>query len=172
MTKAATPQPDPVTIRLGSEAATRALAQWIAPRLRAGDVVLLDGPIGAGKTFFARAIIQALLAGVGQAEDVPSPTYTLVQAYQAGPLEIWHADLYRLVSPDEVVELGLEDAFGQALCLVEWPERLGRLVPPDALHLHLSAEQDPDARLLLAAATGAKWADLMADLRDWTAPDD
>ena len=91
--------------------------------LRAGDCVLLEGPIGAGKTHFCRALIRARL---GREEDVPSPTFTLVQTYDAD-VEIWHADLYRLSHPDEALELGLEDAFASAICLVEWPERLGEL---------------------------------------------
>ena len=93
-------------------------------------MILLDGQIGAGKTHFARALIQSLLP---VPEDVPSPTYTLVQVYPGPGFEIWHADLYRLSGPDEVHELGLEDAFETALCLIEWPERLGHLTPKSAL---------------------------------------
>jgi len=104
----------------------------LARLLSAGDTVLLSGPVGSGKSHLARAIIQALL---GRLEDVPSPTFTLVQTYGAGDTEIWHADLYRLSHPDEVAELGLEDAFGRAICLVEWPERLGRSSPESALDI-------------------------------------
>ena len=118
---------------LPDAAATANLARALAPHLRAGDTVLLEGQIGAGKTHFARALIQGFVV-----EDVPSPTFTLVQTYDAPGFEIWHADLYRLTHPDEAVELGLTEAFESALCLVEWPERLGADRPSQALTLRFS----------------------------------
>lgn len=118
--------------------ATETLARRLAPHLRAGDVLLLEGPIGAGKTHFARALIHAL----GVAEDVPSPTFTLIQTYEAPDFDIWHADLYRLTHPDEAVELGLHEAFETALCLVEWPDRLGSDAPEQALTLHFSVLEE------------------------------
>lgn len=120
------------TIPLPTEGSTAALAAALAPLLRGGDILLLDGEIGAGKTAFARALIRTRL---GRAEDVPSPTFTLVQTYHDGGVEIWHADLYRLMSPDEVFELGLDEAFETAICLIEWPDRLGSAVPENALRL-------------------------------------
>jgi tRNA threonylcarbamoyladenosine biosynthesis protein TsaE len=125
-----------VTLALPTEADTTALGQRLARAARAGDVILLEGPIGAGKSHLARAFIRERL---GREEEVPSPTFTLVQVYGAGADEIWHADLYRLTHPDEVWELGLDDAFAQAICLVEWPDRLGSQRPPDALALRLEA---------------------------------
>ena len=127
-----------LTFHLASETETSRLAQVLAPLLRRGDTVLLDGPIGAGKTHFCRALIRARL---GRAEDVPSPTFTLVQTYDAG-IDIWHADLYRLSHPDEVLELGLDEAFATAICLVEWPDRLGSHLPKTAIRIHLGAEGD------------------------------
>lgn len=125
------------SVFLPDEAATAALGERLAGLLRPGDTVLLEGPIGAGKSHLARALIRARL---GRMEDVPSPTFTLVQTYDAPECDIWHADLYRLSHPDEVLELGLEDAFSTAICLVEWPDRLGSHIPPLALRLRLQAE--------------------------------
>jgi tRNA threonylcarbamoyladenosine biosynthesis protein TsaE len=121
-------------IHLPTEADTAALGVRLARLARAGDCILLEGPIGAGKSHLARSFIQARL---GRLEEVPSPTFTLVQVYQAGEVEIWHADLYRLTHPDEVWELGLDDAFDHAITLVEWPDRLGQHLPDQALRLRL-----------------------------------
>lgn len=131
--------PDDVILDLPTAADTEALGQRLATLVRAGDVVLLEGPIGAGKSCLARAFIRARL---GREEEVPSPTFTLVQVYDSDGVEIWHADLYRLTHPDEVWELGLDDAFLSAICLVEWPDRLGAHVPPDALRIRLEALGD------------------------------
>lgn len=122
-------------ILLPSETDTDTLAQRIAPILRAGDVLLLEGDIGAGKTAFSRALIRARL---GYAEDVPSPTFTLVQTYE-DDVDIWHCDLYRLTHPDEAIELGLDEAFETAICLIEWPDRLADLAPKSALTLRFVA---------------------------------
>lgn len=124
-----------VTFFLPDDVATTALGALLARLLQPGDTVLLQGDIGAGKTHLARAFIQAKL---GRAEDVPSPTFTLVQTYDAEGFEVWHADLYRLSHPDEVLELGLDSAFDTAICFVEWPDRLGDLAPTSALHVSLS----------------------------------
>ena len=113
---------------------------------RPGLVICLWGDVGAGKTFFARCLIQHLQSAHGLPEDVPSPTFTLVQTYDAGDLEIWHADLYRLGGPSEVDELGLAAAFDTALCLIEWPDRLGDMVPDDALHMTFSHADRPEDR--------------------------
>jgi len=123
-------------IPLPTESDTEALASTLAPLLHAGDTLLLAGEIGAGKTAFARALIRARL---GRFEDVPSPTFTLVQNYDAGDCDIWHADLYRLTAPDDVLELGLDAAFDEAICLIEWPDRLGATCPKDALRLAFEA---------------------------------
>lgn len=119
--------------------ATDRLAAALAPRLAPGDTLLLSGELGAGKSHLARAVIQSRQRAAGAPpEDVPSPTYTLVQPYLAGGLEMLHADLYRLSDPSELAELGLSEALGQTLCLIEWPDRLGDLAPADALRLDLS----------------------------------
>jgi tRNA threonylcarbamoyladenosine biosynthesis protein TsaE len=133
---------------LPTEAATQALAACIAPHLRAGDTLLLDGGIGAGKTAFARALIRACTDN--PAEDVPSPTFTLVQNYATHGPDIWHADLYRLSHPDEALELGLAEAMDTAICLIEWPDRLGTLAPPDALTLRFEATPEGPHRVWLS----------------------
>lgn len=131
----AEPCPD-LTVDLPDPTATEALGRSLAALARPGDVVLLEGPIGAGKSCLARAFIRARL---GEAEEVPSPTFTLVQVYPDAAGEIWHADLYRLTHPDEVWELGLDQAFETAICLVEWPDRLGSHRPAEALTIRLEA---------------------------------
>jgi tRNA threonylcarbamoyladenosine biosynthesis protein TsaE len=126
-----------ISFDLPSEAATAALAARLAGRVRAGDVIALRGELGTGKTVFARAFIRALR---GAKEEVPSPTFTLVQIYEgeAGAPSIWHFDLYRLTRPEEVFELGFEEALAQAIVLIEWPERLGPLLPRQRLEVHFA----------------------------------
>ena len=111
--------------QMHSPSETESFARVVAEFAAAGDQLLLKGQIGTGKTVFARALIKAKLSKFGLDEDVPSPTYNLVQVYVAGGLEIWHADLYRISDPGEAVELGLDEALETALCIIEWPERLG-----------------------------------------------
>jgi tRNA threonylcarbamoyladenosine biosynthesis protein TsaE len=125
-------------LHLSTEADTAALAARLAPRLGPGDAVLLSGPVGAGKSAFARALIRARLRD--PEAEVPSPSFTLVQTYGEGTGALWHADLYRLSHPDEVAELGLLAALEEAICLVEWPDRLGPLAPASALCLDLAPE--------------------------------
>ena len=133
---------------------TASLAQRIAPVLRPGDTILLSGGIGAGKTHFARAMIQKRLA---VPEDVPSPTFTLVQTYETGTGEIWHADLYRLDGPHSIDELGLTEAFDTAICLVEWPDRLGDLAPEQALFVAFESGPVDEARSLEFTWTDPRW---------------
>lgn len=128
-------EPPHISLTLPDADATAALGVRLADLLHAGDTLLLHGPIGAGKSHLARAFIRARL---GRMEDVPSPTFTLVQTYETDGPEIWHADLYRLTHPDEVFELGLADAFSTAICLIEWPDRLGSHGPAGALNLRLA----------------------------------
>ena len=152
-----------LSLFLPNDAATTRLGAALANLVRPGDTLLLHGPIGAAKTHLARALIQARL---GQLEDVPSPSFTLVQTYMAGTVEIWHADLYRLSHPDEVYELGLNDAFATAICLIEWPDRLGKSAPINALNITLSAEGDGrravlsgNAHASLLSALATQWHD-------------
>ena len=121
---------------------TTVLAAKLAPLLVKGDVLLLGGEVGAGKTDFARKIIQNSMELYGAVEDVPSPTFTLVQTYELGANEYIHADLYRISHPDEVYEIGLERGFDHAVCLIEWPDRLGSITPVNALNINISIIDD------------------------------
>lgn len=152
------------TILAASPDATAAIAARLGAGLCAGDTILLSGPVGAGKSHFARALIQSRLAALGRCEDVPSPTFTLVQTYDLDGVEVWHADLYRLHSPRECDELGLDAAFEQAICLIEWPDRLGALAPATALHLALTQGGTPDARELQFTSTDPRWQGRLAAL--------
>lgn len=127
---------DSAQIVLADPAATEALGRRIGAVLGPGDVVCLSGDLGAGKTTLARG---AIAAWTGDVEEAPSPTYTLVQTYAGAGGELWHVDLYRLSRPDDAWELGLEDAFAEAACLIEWPERLGAQLPRDRLQVTLTA---------------------------------
>jgi tRNA threonylcarbamoyladenosine biosynthesis protein TsaE len=124
-----------LTIDLPDTDATDALGRLLALHAVTGDTFLLSGPIGAGKSHLSRAFIRHRL---GRAEDVPSPTFTLVQTYDDSASDIWHADLYRLTHADEVIELGLDEAFATAICLVEWPDRLGVMRPENPVEIVLS----------------------------------
>lgn len=129
----------PTTISLPSALDTDALGQSLAHYAKPGDCILLRGDIGAGKSALARAFIRQLL---GPDTEVPSPTFTLVQTYTRSDGDIWHADLYRLHDTQEAMELGLIDAFETSICLVEWPEILGDLVPENALDIFMEARAD------------------------------
>ena len=148
--------PESSPLALPDQDATEALGARLARLLRAGDCILLEGPIGAGKTTLVRALLRA--ASGDPALDVPSPTFTLVQTYELSGLRAHHFDLWRLDGPAALVELGWEDAMAD-VTLVEWPERLGDLRPPDALTIALSATSDT-ARL----ARLAGWPDRIGAL--------
>ena len=142
--------------------ATRRVAVALAALVRRGDVIALHGDLGAGKTAFARFLIQAL----GVKDEVPSPTFTLVQTY---PVEgrdfdsVWHFDLYRIGDPDEVVELGMDEAFDTGVTLIEWPERMGADLPEDRLSIRLSLVED---RRTMTLSGGASWAGRLPQAKD------
>ena len=114
-----------------SESDLTNLGEKLTPLLRLGDIVLLSGGLGAGKTTLARGIVRALCGDI----DVPSPTYTLVQTYECSGFDIWHFDLYRLQHENEIWELGIEDAFENGVCLLEWPQRISGLLTGNELEI-------------------------------------
>lgn len=138
--------------------ATSALAQRLAPHLKAGDVIALRGDLGAGKTTFARALITALR---GEETDVPSPTYTLVQTYQGGEVPIYHFDLYRLSDPDEVHELGWDDTI-DGIALIEWPDRAGANLPKWRLDLTIALHEN--SRIAHLEPKGEDWQTRLHDI--------
>jgi tRNA threonylcarbamoyladenosine biosynthesis protein TsaE len=135
----------PLDIALPDLAATASLAKALAARAVARDVIALWGGLGAGKTTFARAFIQARPGGE-QVAEVPSPTFNLVQVYELPDAPVWHFDLYRLTDAEDAWELGIEEAFATAIALIEWPDRLGSLLPMERLDLALEAGSEPNAR--------------------------
>jgi tRNA threonylcarbamoyladenosine biosynthesis protein TsaE len=148
------PMPDPLTVHLPDLAATEALARHLASITRTGDCILLEGPLGAGKTALARAFLRA--AAAHPAMEVPSPSFTLVQIYDTKIGQVFHYDLWRLDGPDSLTELDWDDAL-DAIVLVEWPDRLGPLRPDIALTITLRLG-DGEAR----EATLEGWNDRLA----------
>jgi tRNA threonylcarbamoyladenosine biosynthesis protein TsaE len=132
-------------VALPDAAATLALGKRLGGVLGRGDVVCLSGTLGAGKTTLARGAIEAW---TGRQEEAPSPTYTLVQTYEGAKGELWHVDLYRLKQPEDAWELGLEDAFADAACLIEWPERLQGQLPRDRLDIELAPQGEGRSAVL------------------------
>lgn len=138
------------TLPLPDEAATQALGRQLAASLRAGDALCLTGPLGAGKSTLARALIRALTT---PDEEVPSPTFTLVQFYETPAFSLAHFDLYRLTDPDEAYEIGLEEALDGGVALIEWPQRLEGRLPPNRLDIDIAL--DGDARRAAITAHGS-----------------
>lgn len=121
---------------LASDNESERFGARLAALLSSGDIVALYGNLGMGKTTLSRGLIRSLLS---PDQEVPSPTYTIVQTYDCDDFLLWHFDLYRLNAPDEVIELGFEDAL-EDVCLIEWPEKAGDFLPNDRLSVHIEAE--------------------------------
>ncbi|HEX6866517.1 MAG TPA: tRNA (adenosine(37)-N6)-threonylcarbamoyltransferase complex ATPase subunit type 1 TsaE [Caulobacteraceae bacterium] len=137
--------------RLDAEADTARLGVAIAAELKAGDTICLSGPLGAGKSTLARGLIRALTTAD---EDVPSPTFTLVQFYEGRPA-VAHFDLYRLNSPDEAYELGLDEALEAGAAVIEWPQRLEGRLPPDRLDIEIAFDETGEGRRARLTPHGA-----------------
>jgi tRNA threonylcarbamoyladenosine biosynthesis protein TsaE len=163
------PQPETGALRLtvADPIDMAAFADALAPFATRGDVLALRGPLGAGKTVFARGFITARARaaglGTGAVGEVPSPTFTLVQTYDLSDVPIWHFDLFRLERPEDALELGIEDAFATAVSLIEWPERLGSFLPRRRLDLEIGFSDGSDERHLLLSG-GDAWSTRLAQL--------
>jgi tRNA threonylcarbamoyladenosine biosynthesis protein TsaE len=144
--------PLPAAVDLPDEAATQALGRAVAAALRPGQAVALSGPLGAGKSTLARALVRALTT---PEEDVPSPTFTLVQFYEGARLNVAHFDLYRLASPDEAYEIGLDEALDEGAAVIEWPERLAGRLPRDRLDIVITLAKDGEGRQARLTPVGA-----------------
>ena len=137
------------------------MAGELAKKTRPGDVILLYGTLGMGKTVFSRAFIRSLTTAE---EEVPSPTFTLVQLYDADKGTIWHFDLYRLQSPEEIYEIGLEEALIDGISLVEWPEKADKMFPKNKLEIHIEHGESPDLRNISFIPVGMDWTTRLKDL--------
>jgi len=164
-------QPAVLEVQLPDESATAALARCLAPLARRGDVIALFGDLGTGKTSFARAFVNALpRPSGGVAEEVPSPTFTLVQVYERTPAPVWHFDLYRLSHAEEIHELGFEEALAEGISLIEWPERLGALLPTYRLAIRF-AFADGGAARRVTLEGGGSWPARLRALDDFASLD-
>ena len=141
---------------MANEKETGALAARLAVISRPGDFIALIGDLGAGKTVFARAFIGALNRK-GPKEEVPSPTFTIIQTYDRGALTVHHVDLYRLEAPEEALELGLDEALGEGVILMEWPERLGPYLPGERLEVVMEFGTKERQRRVALSGLGGDW---------------
>lgn len=137
--------PSPQIFEAANEAETAAVAKRLAASLESPCVIALHGDLGAGKTAFARALIRAM-PGVAADEEVPSPTFTLVQIYETDRGALWHFDLYRIEQPIDVLELGWDEAMDDAICLIEWPEKAGAYLPSKRLDIEIAPGKTSEAR--------------------------
>ena len=130
---------------------TRRLGERLAGILRAGDTVLLEGGLGAGKSELARGVAK----GLGVKETVTSPSFTILNVYESGRVPLYHFDWYRLESDEELYELGMEEYLGgDGIALVEWPERCPDAVPENCLRIRIRAEGEQTRRIEMAPEGG------------------
>lgn len=150
------------TIVIHDEKDLGGLTAALGAQLKTGDVLTLEGDLGAGKTAFTRALINSLSA---YAEEVPSPTFTLVQTYELPDFELWHFDLYRLEEEErDILELGWDDARRAGVCVVEWPQRLGGLLPKNRLEIKINFVKDSDNKREIAFIPQGTWADRFQEI--------
>ena len=151
------------TLEFSNQTELERFAKLFARILNPGDAVLLTGEIGAGKSVFARSAISDLL---DHPEDIPSPTFTIVQTYDSSIGEIWHCDLYRLTDISETDELGLEDAFKSAITFIEWPEILGAYTPETSIRIAISIDPETQKRTLGFSGLTTAWQDRLNDVKE------
>lgn len=147
-------------IQINTQVETEKIAKEIAKIAKIGDVIALHGDLGVGKSVFSREFIRALTT---EDEEVPSPTFTLVQTYEADVGELYHFDMYRLETPDDCLELGIEEAFADGVCLIEWPSKMGTYLPWDCLNIEISNGECETARILEFSSQGP-WMDRLKEL--------
>ena len=149
-------------LTLADLAATKRLGLFMAERLMVGDVLALKGELGAGKSELARAIIQQICL---KETDIPSPTFTLVQTYESdSKVPLWHFDLYRLAEPDDVFELGIEEAFIEAICLIEWPERLAGCLPDRTLTIEINYDASANSGRRVTLRGNPAWQNRLSEM--------
>lgn len=154
-------QAEPFRIICDNESATVNLAGELSALAQPGDIVALWGDLGAGKTAFARGFINHQ---TNNTEEVPSPTFTLVQLYETQNGVIYHFDMYRLEQPDDALELGIEDAFADGICLIEWPDRLGPWLPRQRLDVIIEAGETENARTIELKTDSDTWNQRLASM--------
>ena len=149
-------------LTLADLATTKRLGLFLAERLLVGDVLALKGKLGAGKSELARAIIQRICP---KETDIPSPTFTLVQTYESdSKVPLWHFDLYRLAEPDDVFELGIEEAFIEAICLIEWPERLAGYLPDRTLTIEINYDASANSGRRVTLRGNPAWQNRLSEM--------
>ena len=141
-------------IEIQTEEHTREIARKLAHISQPGDVIALYGDLGVGKSCFARAFIRALTS---EDEEVPSPTFTLVQMYDTDETTLFHFDMYRLEKPDDCLEIGVEEAFADGICLIEWPDKIGNYLPWDALKLEIGHGQTGETSRFMQIEPPQQW---------------
>ena len=149
-------------LTLADLAATKRLGLFMAERLMVGDVLALKGELGAGKSELARAIIQQICV---KETDIPSPTFALVQTYESdSKVPLWHFDLYRLAESDDVFELGIEEAFIEAICLIEWPERLAGYLPDRTLTIEINYDASANSGRRVTLRGNPAWQNRLSEM--------
>ena len=148
---------------------TVSISETLAELIRPGDTVLLFGKIGSGKTFFSRAMIQKMMQKQGAVvEDIPSPTFTIVQIYDTLVPSVWHLDLYRILNPEEIIDLDLENALEKHVCLIEWPQNMGLHVPERNLSITFEELVGSDeVRNINFEFNGIGWEHIIRGLIEW-----
>jgi tRNA threonylcarbamoyladenosine biosynthesis protein TsaE len=141
-------------INIDQQSETEKIARQLAAHVQVGDVIALHGDLGVGKSVFARAFIRALTS---DDEEVPSPTFTLVQIYDVDAGELYHFDVYRLENPDDALELGIEEAFNEGISLIEWPSKLGTYLPWNCLNIDISPTGTTETGRVMTFSSQGTW---------------